>query len=65
MDMWNGYLGFFTKLSDGDWSAWWGQHNEHRIFLARLFFWFDLFEIDAATKIFVRVEEIVDGCERR
>jgi hypothetical protein len=42
MDMWNGYLGFFTKLSDGDWSAWWGQHNEHRIFLARLFFWVDL-----------------------
>lgn len=41
-DMWDGYLGFFTKLSDGDWSAWWVQHNEHRILLARFFFWIDL-----------------------
>jgi hypothetical protein len=41
-DMWDGYLGFFTKLSDGDWMAWWAQHNEHRILLTRLFFWIDL-----------------------
>ena len=41
-DMWDGYLWFFTKVSDGDWSAWWAQHNEHRIVLARLFFWMDL-----------------------
>jgi hypothetical protein len=41
-DMWNGYLEFFTKVSDGQWSAWWAQHNEHRIVLARIFFWLDL-----------------------
>ena len=41
-DMWNGYLEFFTKVSDGQWSAWWTQHNEHRIVLARVFFWLDL-----------------------
>jgi hypothetical protein len=41
-DMWDGYLGFFTQLSRGDWSAWWAQHNEHRILLTRLFFWVDL-----------------------
>lgn len=41
-DMWNGYLEFFTKISDGEWGAWWAQHNEHRIVLARVFFWLDL-----------------------
>ena len=41
-DMWDGYLGFFVKVSAGDWSAWWAQHNEHRIVLARVLFWIDL-----------------------
>jgi hypothetical protein len=41
-DMWNGYLGFYVKASSGEWSAWWAQHNEHRVVLARLFFWMDL-----------------------
>jgi hypothetical protein len=41
-DMWNGYLGFFTSVSDGQLGAWWAQHNEHRIVLARAFFWLDL-----------------------
>jgi hypothetical protein len=41
-DMWNGYLGFFTKVVSGDVSAWWGQHNEHRIVLARALFWLDI-----------------------
>jgi hypothetical protein len=41
-DMWDGYLDFFMRVSNGDWSAWWGQHNEHRIVLARLLFWMDI-----------------------
>ena len=41
-DMWDGYLGFWYSLAGGDVSAWWAQHNEHRIVLARVFFWFDL-----------------------
>jgi hypothetical protein len=41
-DMWDGYLGFFGKVMSGDMSAWWAQHNEHRIVLARVFFWLDL-----------------------
>lgn len=41
-DMWDGYLDFYTKITHGDWSAWWAQHNEHRIVLARLLFWADL-----------------------
>lgn len=41
-DMWNGYLDFYVRVNQGDWYAWWAQHNEHRILLARLFFWMDL-----------------------
>lgn len=41
-DMWDGYLGFYVKVSSGDWTAWWAQHNEHRIVLARLLFWLDI-----------------------
>jgi hypothetical protein len=41
-DMWNGYLDFFVNAKQGQSSAWWGQHNEHRIILSRLLFWLDL-----------------------
>jgi hypothetical protein len=41
-DMWDGYLAFYAKALSGDWSVWWAQHNEHRILIARLFFWMDL-----------------------
>ena len=41
-DMWDGYLDFYVKASAGDWGVWWSQHNEHRIFLARLLFWLDI-----------------------
>jgi hypothetical protein len=42
-DMWNGYLDFYTKAIDGDDRVWWSQHNEHRIVLARIFFWIDIY----------------------
>jgi len=41
-DMWDDYIGFYLKIHAGDWSAWWAPHNEHRILLARLFFWIDI-----------------------
>lgn len=37
-DMWEGCIGFLEKLDAGDATAWWQQHNEHRIVWARLFF---------------------------
>ncbi len=40
-DMWDSTLNFVIKVSDGDWRAWWAQHNEHRIVLSRLLFWAD------------------------
>ncbi len=41
-DMWEDYIGFYLRAHAGDWSAWWVPHNEHRIVLARLFFWIDI-----------------------
>jgi len=40
-DMWDAYLGFYTRAGQ-DWSAWWEQHNEHRLIVPRLIFWADL-----------------------
>ncbi|UXA47619.1 hypothetical protein [Xanthomonas prunicola] len=42
MDEWDGMIGFWQKLGNGDTSAWWAQHNEHRIVLTRALFWLDL-----------------------
>lgn len=41
-DMWGGYIDFYLKVSAGDLAAWWQQHNEHRILLSHLLFWFDI-----------------------
>ena len=40
-DSWDGYFGSIIKIDDGDVLAWWVQHNEHRIVLARMLFWLD------------------------
>ena len=41
-DMWDGTLSFAIKSSQGDWSVWWQQHNEHRIILSKILFWMDI-----------------------
>lgn len=42
-DMWNGDIAFWYRLQDGAGPiAFWEQHNEHRIVLAKVFFWFDM-----------------------
>ena len=41
-DMWNGYIEFYLRTRAGDLSAWWQQHNEHRLVLSELFFYADL-----------------------
>lgn len=40
-DMWDGTLGFYIDAQDGIASAWWRQHNEHRVLLSRILFWLD------------------------
>ncbi|UPG95360.1 hypothetical protein [Luteibacter aegosomatissinici] len=41
-DAWDGEVAFFLRARDGDASAWWEFHNEHRIVLTRLFFYADM-----------------------
>lgn len=41
-DMWNGYLGFYFRSASEGWLPWWELHNEHRLVLAKIFFWVDL-----------------------
>lgn len=48
-DMWNGYLDFYIKVQNGDWYAWFAQHNEHRVFLSRILFWIDIHFFDGAS----------------
>lgn len=40
-DMWDGTLQFYLDTQDGITSAWWRQHNEHRVLLSRVLFWLD------------------------
>lgn len=40
-DMWKGTVNFIIRINDGDYAAWWDQHNEHRIVLSRVLFWMD------------------------
>lgn len=48
--MWEGYLGFYVRVTSGDLSAWWAFHNEHRIILSRLLFWMDIAWFKSANK---------------
>jgi hypothetical protein len=48
-DMWPGYLDFYVRVSNGDMAAWWAQHNEHRIVISRLLFWFDFQFLNGTT----------------
>ncbi|UXJ53042.1 hypothetical protein [Pseudomonas citronellolis] len=52
-DMWDGYITFGTRLSLGDTSAWFAQHNEHRIILARLLFWLDMHLFNGSTHFLI------------
>lgn len=58
-DMWDGYLAFFTRISHGDWSAWWAQHNEHRIVLSRILFWVDLAWLDGTGWFLILVNYLL------
>jgi hypothetical protein len=58
-DMWNGYLEFYSKVSSGDWSAWSAQHNEHRIVIARIFFWLDIKYLHGQGRILIIVNYLL------
>lgn len=41
-DVWTGYVNFNSLVNNGEYQAWWAQHNEHRIVLSKLLFWLDV-----------------------
>lgn len=57
-DMWHGYVDFYLHLLDGDKSAWWGQHNEHRIIFSRILFYLDLAFLGGQSRLLVPVNVI-------
>lgn len=40
--MWFGYLGSWVAFQDGEWEALWEPHNEHILFVPKIFFFLDL-----------------------
>lgn len=40
-DAWDGIVHFLQQPHLDNMSAWWSQHNEHRVVLSRLLFWLD------------------------
>lgn len=51
-DSWDGVYRMYMHLQTGDMSPLWGQHNEHRIFFARLLFIIDL-KLFGGTQVFL------------
>lgn len=41
-DMWDSYVTWYLNLQPGNIFQWWSQHNEHRILIAKIFFYIDL-----------------------
>lgn len=60
-DTWDGTFGFYYKVADGDWSAWFGQHNEHRLILSRLFFWLDIAVFRGSVAALVALNVVLLG----
>lgn len=58
-DMWDGYLSFFQQVEAGNFSAWWAQHNEHRIFWSRVLFWMDLAWFDGRVWFLIAVNYVL------
>ncbi len=60
-DMWDGYLDFYLKASQGDGSVWWAQHNEHRILWSRVLFWLDIRWFDGAGAFLIVTNYMLAG----
>ena len=41
-DQWNGYIGFYHAIVDGDYKFFWSQHMDHRIVFPRVLFFLDI-----------------------
>lgn len=62
MDEWDGMIGFWQKLSNGDTGAWWAQHNEHRIVLTRALFWLDIHFFKGSGLLLIPANVVLHLC---
>jgi hypothetical protein len=42
-DQWNGYIGFYHAIVNGDYKFFWSQHMDHRIVIPRILFFLDIY----------------------
>jgi hypothetical protein len=61
-DMWNGTLEFIMRIQNGEYAAWWSQHNEHRIVLSRVLFWLDYKWFGDVGIFLIVVNYLLVGC---
>lgn len=61
-DMWTAYLEFYLRVFQGDWSAWFTQHNEHRLFFSKLFFWLDIRYFGGEGLFLITMNFLLVGC---
>lgn len=61
-DMWLGYLSFFKTSVEQGLQPWWEQHNEHRIILSRLLFWFHLAVLKGQTSFLQVINYLLAFC---
>ena len=54
-DSWDGNIAFYLSTLNGNWSAWWAQHNEHRIVLSKIFFWINNYYFGGSNAFLVMV----------
>lgn len=58
-DMWDGTLNFYLRVSSGENSLWFAQHNEHRILLSRLLFWLDYTVFEGLSYFLITVNYVL------
>jgi hypothetical protein len=50
-DSWRGMVGFYLDSENP--GAWWAQHNDHRIIIAKLLFWLDMRFVDGSGLLLI------------
>jgi len=58
-DMWDGYLNFYVRVTNGDYAAWWAQHVDHRTVVSNLLFWIDLRVFNGALWFLILVNYLL------
>jgi hypothetical protein len=61
-DMWDGALKFYYGIVDKNYSLWFAQHNEHKIFLSRLLFYIEFKFFNGSFYFLYIINFFLAGC---